>query len=179
MAQTPASQEVVANPFTLPDDSHGWRGLSVPGNHKRKWYTVLHNEFCLVTAFIALPGERSIRHTHETGELNISYAGENRPLIRWNPPGVPHGGVPIGAPSELDQKVRGALSRVGDRDPDLKELLESILQREIEVTDRLAELTRRPPGLHMAIDVLFPPFKTTIDDPLYPEKKTVIGQWFD
>jgi hypothetical protein len=29
------------------------------------------------------------------------------------------------------------------------------------------------------IDVLFPPFKTTIDDPVLPEKKTVVGQWFD
>ena len=34
-------------------------------------------------------------------------------------------------------------------------------------------------SLHVAIDCLFPPFKTTIDDPLYPDKKTIVGQWYD
>ena len=29
------------------------------------------------------------------------------------------------------------------------------------------------------VDILFPPFKTTIDDPLYPEQKTIVGQWYD
>jgi hypothetical protein len=173
-----SSQEVILNAFDAPE--HGWRGLGLPGNNKRKWYTVLENEFVLVTALVVLPGERSIRHTHETGELNISYLGETRPIIRWNPPGVAHGGqVMTPAVSELDDKVRGALSRVGDKDPDLRELLETILQREVDLSDRLRDLTRPQPGLRVAIDVLFPPFKTTIDDPAYPEKRTVVGQWYD
>jgi hypothetical protein len=176
--QRPTSQEFIMNAFTTPD--HGWRGLGLEGNHKRKWYTVIENEFILVTALVVLPGEVSIRHTHETGELNISYIGETRPIIRWNPPGVHHGGLPVTQPvSDLDEKVRGALGRVGDRDPDLKELLETILQREIDITDQLRDLTKPNPGLRVAIDVLFPPFKTTIDDPAYPEKKTVTGQWYD
>jgi hypothetical protein len=173
-----SSQEVILNAFDAPE--HGWRGLGLPGNNKRKWYTVLENEFVLVTALVVLPGERSIRHTHETGELNISYIGETRPIIRWNPPGVHHGGQVMTPPlAELDDKVRGALSRVGDRDPDLRELLETILQREVDISDRLRDLTRPQPGLRVAIDVLFPPFKTTIDDPAYPEKRTVVGQWYD
>lgn len=178
MAEQPASQEVILNAFTAPE--HGWRGLGLPGNHKRKWYTVLHNEFVLVTALVVLPGERSIRHTHETGELNISYVGETRPIIRWNPPGVHHGGqVMTPAVSNIDEKVRSALGRVGDRDPDLRELLETILQREVDISDRLQDLMRPQPGLRVAIDVLFPPFKTTIDDPAYSEKRTVVGQWYD
>jgi hypothetical protein len=173
-----ASQEVRLDAFDAPE--HGWRGLGVTGNHKRKWYTVLHNEFVLVTALVVLPGERSIRHTHETGELNISYIGEHRPIIRWNAPGSPHGGeVAVSEPAEIDDRVRAALGRVGQRDPDLQELLEDILQREVRLSNSMRELSRPRPGLHVAIDVLFPPFKTTIDDPAYPEKLTVTGQWYD
>jgi len=178
MAQTPASQGVVLNAFAATE--HGWRGLGVAGDHKRKWYTVLHNEFVLVTALVVLPGERSIRHTHETGELNISYLGENRPVIRWNPPGMPHGGqVMVPELPDLSDRVRGALGRVAQRDPDLREVLEAILQREVVLSDGLRDLARPQPGLRVAIDVLFPPFKTTIDDPGYPEKRTVTGQWYD
>lgn len=178
MAEQSASQEVVLNAFAAPE--HGWRGLGVTGDHKRKWYTVLHNEFVLVTALVVLPGERSIRHTHETGELNISYVGENRPIIRWNPPGMPHGGqVMVPELPDLNDRVRGALDRVGQRDPDLKEILETILQREVTLSDGLRDVARPQPGLRVAIDVLFPPFKTTVDDPAYPEKRTVTGQWYD
>ena len=159
---------------------HGWRGLSVAGNHKRKWYTVLQNEFILVTALVILPGERSIRHSHETGELNLSYLGENRPIIRWNPPGVLHGGdAEIPTSTEGNGRMRAALERVGQRDPDLQEILEEILQREVRLSDSVRDLGQRSLGLHVAIDVLFPPFKTTIDDPAYPEKRTIIGQWYD
>ena len=172
-----SSIPVRTNVFAVAD--HGWRGLGVQGNHKRKWYTVLHNEFVLVTAFVSLPGEISIRHTHETGELNISFTDPTRPMVHWNPPGQLHGGTATVATSELDNRVRGAIDRVGSRDPDLKSLLEEILQREVDIGSRLDELMLPQPGLRVAIDCLFPPFKTTIDDPLYPEKKTVIGQWYD
>jgi hypothetical protein len=171
---------IFVNPFAVPDDQHGWRGLGAPGNHKRKWYTVLQNEFILVTALVVLPGEQSIRHTHETGELNISYIGENRPIIRWNPPGVPHGGLPI-PPEASDPRVavERALDRLQSGDPDLATVLSSLLDRQVTIEQRLADALRPQRGLHVGIDVLFPPFKTTIDDPAYPEKRTITGQWYD
>ena len=177
MAEQPSSQAVATNVFAVPDQ--GWRGLGIDGNYKRKWYTVLQNEFVLVTAFVALPGERSIRHTHETGELNISFTDPTRPIVRWNPPGVPHAGIVTPPKSDFDARVRSAVARVGEKDPDVRSILEEILQREIDISSQLEELTRPQPGLRVAIDCLFPPFKTTIDDPLYPEKKTVVGQWYD
>lgn len=168
------------NPFAVPDGQHGWRGLGAPGERKRKWYTVLQNEFVLVTALVVLPGERSVRHTHETGELNISYIGENRPIIRWNPPGVPHGGAGIlPEPSPEPPSVLAALARVSAGSPDLAEVLGSILDREVRLEASLEALTRPQPGLRVAIDVLFPPFRTTIDDPAYPDKRTITGQWYD
>src|SRR5262249_5966417 len=141
-------------------------GLTGDVSHRRKVWTVLWNEFVLVTAFVSLPGETSIRHIHETGELNISFADPTRPMVHWNPPGVPHGGAPARAPqSELDERVRSAISRVGEKDPDVRSILEEILQREVDISAQLEEMMRVPPGLRMAIDCLFPPFKTTIDDP--------------
>jgi hypothetical protein len=171
---------ILVNPFAVPEEQQGWRGQALPGNSHRKAYTVLQNEFILVTALVVLPGERSIRHTHETGELNISYVGENRPIIRWNPPGVAHGGLPIprGEPA-LETRVQQALATVGQSNPDLTALLEEILQREVRIERRFDELTRPQPGLRVAIDVLFPPFRTTIDDPAYPDKRTITGQWYD
>jgi hypothetical protein len=171
---------IFVNPFAVPDDQQGWRGLGLDGKSHRKAYTVLQNEFILVTALVVLPGERSIRHTHETGELNISYIGENRPIIRWNPPGVAHGGLPIPAENQdLDLRVQDALSRVGRDSPDIGEVLGSILQRQITIEKQFAELMRPQPGLRVAIDVLFPPFRTTIDDAAYAEKRTIVGQWYD
>jgi len=174
------SEVIFVNPFAVPDSQQGWRGLHLSGNSRRKWYTVLDNEFILVTALVVLPGEISIRHYHETGELNISYMGENRPVIRWNPPGVFHGGPPA-APevADLDRRVQDTLAKAKTTDPVISELLSSILQRQVDIEHQLEALTRTAPHLRVAIDVLFPPFKTIIDDPAYPEKKTVIGQWYD
>jgi hypothetical protein len=170
---------ILVNPFAVPDDQQGWRGQGLLGNRKRKWYTVLQNEFILVTALVVLPGERSIRHTHETGELNISYIGENRPIIRWNPPGVAHGGLPIPTTHpDLQTPSENGLASVGHSNPDLSELLSEILQRQVRLEKRFDELTRPQPGLRVAIDVLFPPFHTTIDDPAQPPR-TFIGQWYD
>src|SRR5262249_18367982 len=78
------------DPFTLPADRHGWRGLSLPGHHKRKWWTLLHNDTVLVTALLLIPGERSVRHSHETGELSIHYDAALHPVISWHPPGELH-----------------------------------------------------------------------------------------
>jgi len=171
---------IFVNPFAVPDAQHGWRGLDAPGNHKRKWYTVLQNEFILVTALVVPPGEISIRHYHETGELNISYLSETRPAIRWNPPGVPHGGLPPPPPVDaLDERVRQELGKVKTTHPDISELLSGIVQRQVDIQKQIAELTRHQPSLRVAIDVLFPPFTTVIDDPVYPGKRTVVGQWYD
>ncbi len=176
--QTPSSVAVVTNAFAVPD--HGFRGLDVTSqNSKRKCYTVLYNEFVLVTALVVLPGERSIRHTHETGELNITFNDPTRPRIRWNPPGQPHAGSEEARPSDLDDRVRGLIAGVGQSDPNLKEILEELLQREVDISARFEDMIRPQPGLSVAIDCLFPPFKTTIDDPAYPEKKTIVGQWYD
>jgi hypothetical protein len=171
---------IFVNPFAVPDGQHGWRGLGAPGDRKRKWYTVLQNEYVFVTALVVLPGERSVRHSHETGELNISYAGENRPIVRWNPPGVPHGGtVEFPNDSAEQPSLMAALARLSAGSPDLAEVLSSMLDRQEQLEQALAELTRPQPGLRVGIDVLFPPFRTTIDDPAYPDKRTITGQWYD
>lgn len=175
------SEVIFVNPFAVPEGQHGWRGLGLPGNSKRKWYTVLENEFILVTALVVLPGERSIRHYHETGELNISYIGENKPVIRWNPPGVYHGGPPdaVEAAADLNARVQEELGKAGASYPDISDLLSGIVQKQVNIEEQLAALTRPSPSLRVAIDVLFPPFRTIIDDPAYPEKKTIVGQWYD
>ena len=160
---------IFVNPFAVPDGQHGWRGLGAPGDRKRKWYSVLQNEFVLVTALVVLPGERSVRHTHETGELNISYIGENRPIVRWNPPGAPHGGLPdLAEGASESPAVVAALARVSAGSGDLGSVLSSILDRQVRLEKSLEELIRPQPGLRVGIDVLFPPFRTTIDDPAYP-----------
>jgi hypothetical protein len=174
------SEVIFVNPFAVPQQQQGWRGLKLPGSSRRKWYTVLENEFILVTALVVLPGERSIRHYHETGELNISYVGENRPVIRWNPPGVLHGGPPAQSEvSELNARVEAGLAKVKGRYPEIDELLSGIAQRQVNVEEQLRAITTPEPHLRVAIDVLFPPFRTVIDDPAYPGKTTIVGQWYD
>src|ERR1700688_142016 len=101
------------NPYLLAPRQQGWRGLSIPGNHKRKWYTVLHNEQVLVTALLLIPGERSIRHSHESGELSIHYFGDLNPEVTWNPPGMLHPS-PSQPPAEraaLEQMVTEAAAQ--------------------------------------------------------------------
>lgn len=170
------------NPYTVAE--HGWRGLTVPGNHKRKWYTVLHNDKVLVTALLLMPGEVSIRHSHESGELSIHYNGEMRPGVTWNPPGVLHGGpqpgLSLGAELAAGLADRGALLR--SENPDVVALANHIilLEEQLQEMRRMLQERLRPePAPRVIVDILFPPFRTTIDDPTSPEKKTVTGQWFD
>lgn len=171
------SDEVqVVNPFQVPPDRQGWRGLSLEGSSKRKWYTLLHNEQVLVTALVLLPGETSVRHSHETGELSIVYLDPMQPIVKWNPPGVLHAGPE--APVELPAPP--ALTSKSD-DPMAQQLLQrlGILETEIRrLTAELQDLKHPAPRPMVLVDVLFPPFETTIDDPRYG-KKTVTGQWFD
>jgi hypothetical protein len=177
------AESVRVNPYTVPADQHGWRGLSVPGNAKRKCYTVLHNEQVLVTALILLPGERSIRHSHESGELSIHYLGDLKPMVTWNPPGVLHSGPPpkpaIG-PEVADLLNRGTPSDASS--PEIAAVAGQLAQLQLQVQElqeKLLELTRPDPSPRVLIDILFPPFRTTIDDPAYAEKKTIEGQWYD
>jgi len=99
----PLDVPIEVDPFTLPPERHGWRGLSVPGHRKRKWWTLLHNDTVLVTALLLIPGERSVRHSHETGELSIHYDAALHPIVAWHPPGELH--PSIGTPAAAHQPV--------------------------------------------------------------------------
>jgi hypothetical protein len=181
MVLDPLHTPSATDPFMLPPDRHGWRGLSVPGHRKRKWWTVLHNEQVLVTALLLIPGERSVRHSHETGELSIHYEGELRPVVLWNPPGVLHPSIPPAEPEPLDDELAAAAeeARRATQDSALADLLSRLLVDQREMRRKLDTLARGKPSPFIIVDVLFPPFKTTIDDPAYPDKKTIVGQWYD
>lgn len=172
--------EKQVNPYLLPADQQGWRGIGIPGSHKRKWYTVLYNEQVLVTALLLIPGERSIRHSHETGELSIHYYGEMNPVVSWNPPGMLHPGLPepatVGSP--IEQMISQAMSQSAGN-PALGQLLQGLLDEQLRLRERLDEALRPKPSPFVIVDVLFPPFKTTIDDPADPSGRTVVGQWYD
>jgi hypothetical protein len=177
----PVNAASETDPYTLPAERHGWRGLSVPGNRKRKWWTVLHNDQVLVTALLLIPGERSVRHSHQTGELSIHYDGELRPVVVWNPPGVLHPNIPP-APGEpvTDELVAAAeTARRATQDSAMAELLTRLLVDQRELRDKIDALARGKPSPFVIIDVLFPPFTTTIDDPAYPATSTIAGQWYD
>jgi len=176
-------QPLRINPYTVPPDQQGWRGLELPINAKRKCYTILHNEQVLVTGLILLPGERSIRHSHESGELSVHFSGEMQPMISWNPPGVLHGGPPA-IPSMATDIVSGLLAESPNAaaDPTAAAILAYVqgLQAQVrQLQEALDELRRPEPHPRILVDILFPPFKTTIDDPVYPEQRTVVGQWYD
>ena len=47
------------------------------------------------------------------------------------------------------------------------------------VDEIVAERARPAPAPRVIVDVLFPPFKTTIVDPGVADGKTVTGQWYD
>lgn len=205
----------VANPYLLPADRHGWRGLGLPGHRKRKWYTLIHNEQVLVTALLLIPDERSVRHSHETGELSIHYDGAMQPVVTWHPPGMLHptdealrapahgpppplvpsreprrpgstatGGVGLPLPAseanapEASHSVGpgGGIDAAG---PDLQQLLQKLVAEQVDLRRTIERLTRGQPAPRIIVDVLFPPFKTTIDDPAYPDRRTIVGQWYD
>jgi hypothetical protein len=175
MADQPRPMEPI-NPYRLPTDRQGWRGLSLDGSSKRKWYTLLHNEQVLVTALVLLPGESSVRHCHESGELSISFIDPMQPIVKWNPPGVFHAGPELPAAVAASSPAGAAAG-----DGPIQELLERIgmLEGEIKRLNALVEEMRKPaPKPMVLVDVIFPPFKTIIDDPRYG-KKTIVGQWFD
>jgi hypothetical protein len=169
------------DPYLLPPERQGWRGLGVPGAHKRKWYTILHNEQVLVTALLLIPGERSIRHSHESGELSIHYYGDLNPVVSWNPPGALHPSLAEGAAaggSELERMVGEAAAQAGSNSA-MGQLLRGLLEEQLRLRERLDEVLRPRPAPFVIVDILFPPFKTKIDDPAAPDQRTVVGQWYD
>ncbi len=56
----------------------------------------------LVTALLLIPGERSIRHSHESGELSIAFSSELTPIVTWHPPGELHGPPELETPRILE-----------------------------------------------------------------------------
>jgi hypothetical protein len=84
--------------------------------------------------------------------------------------------VEVQSPEEVmstaDELLRASAS------PALGELLGRLLENQRELRSALDQL-RQQPGPRMLVDILFPPFKTTIDDPAYAEKRTIVGPWYD
>lgn len=171
------------NPYTLPGDQHGWRGLINPGAPKRKIYTILHNEQVLVTLLMRFPGESGpvgARHYHDSGELSIRFEGELTPIVGWSPAGEPHLHAP---PRNRPAELREALSKVaqdGGPSPAVAQLagqLEQVLQLP-PVAEWLQNVFLPEPRLMVTVDVLFPPFTTYVAQPEGGWRK-VVGQWYD
>ncbi len=173
------------NPFQLPEDQKGWRGIEVHGRPRRRVYTVLETDQVLVTALLQIPGEPGVRHSHETGELSFRWGGDMTPFITWHPPGEWHGGaaeVRADRSREVAEGVALLRSQLKTGAVEVESLLRiaETLQEQIDALQHQARNAKGPaggPGL--LIDLLFPPFKTTIDDPSYPEVRTLTGQWYD
>jgi hypothetical protein len=170
------------NPYTLPANQQGWRGEGIPGAHKRKWYTLVQNDQVLVTALLLIPGEVGIRHSHETGELSVHFSDEMRPEVNFNPPGAVHGGGPQ-ASGMVERAAEGMLDEEAIRasgNPEFARFVAGVLEAHVKRVDDLVTQRLRPaPAPRVIVDILFPPFKTTIDDPGVAESKTVVGQWYD
>jgi hypothetical protein len=168
------------DPFMLPAERHGWRGLGLSGHRKRKWWTLLHNDQVLVTALLLIPGERSVRHSHESGELSIHYDAALHPVVLWHPPGELHPLIETDDQSPSDDlRAAAENARRATQDAPLVELLTRLIADQRDLRQKLERLSRATTEPRIIVDVLFPPFKTTIDDPAYTEKKTIVGQWYD
>ena len=173
------------NPFTLPEDQKGWRGLEVSGKPRRRVFSVLETEQVLVTALMQLPGEPGVRHSHESGELSFRWAGEMTPFITWHPGGEWHGGAAEVRPTQANE-VAEALALLREQlstgSAETKALLDVAgkLQEQIDQL-QYSLLNKQGPagGPGLIIDCLFPPFKTTIDDSAYPNVREITGQWYD
>ena len=169
------TSQLAVNPYLLPEHRQGWRGVGLPGNRKRKAYTVLHNERVLVTALLVLPGERMVRHSHESGELSIEYRGDLQPIVEWFPPGDIH--PPVAKADEGRVNASDLLSKLGENA--LAPLIRQLLDEQTRLRKELDALHEGEVRPHLYLDVLFPPFATTIHDPEYGDPKTVYGQWYD
>jgi hypothetical protein len=177
LEQKPITTPVRVSPYTVPPDQQGWRGLGLPGlNAKRKVYTLLWNEQVLVCGLLLLPGERSIRHSHETGELSITFSDALHPSVGYTPGGLLHGG-----PIETGAAAGNGSSPdvLGGLDERLAGFVDQMLEEQRRLRQTIEELRGPAPGPRILIDILFPPFRTTIDDPAYAERQTIVGPWHD
>lgn len=174
---------VEIHPYKVPEASQGWRGLSLPPHYRRrKVFTLIENDQVLVTAVLQIPGGKPVHHSHESGELSIRYAGPMTPIVTWNPPGAVHPPFPSsGGPSgpRTTQDIRDAgLASAGNQA--VQALLQGMLGDQHQLQQILEALAKADPAPGVIIDILFPPFKTTIVDPDLPSiEKTITGQWCD
>jgi hypothetical protein len=180
MEQMPITERVRFNPYTLPLEQQGWRGLGLPPEVRahRRAFTLFWNEQALVMALLTFPGERTIRHSHESGELGISFTDALHPTVSYQPGGQLHAGI-AEARTDADPLAFAdeVLKTVGS--PEVRELLERMLEEQRRMQKVIEELQTPIAGPRIGIEVLFPPFRTTIDDPAYPEPKVIVGPWFD
>lgn len=177
MAEQGQSEARVVNPYLLPQSEQGWRGMGLAGNRHRKWFTLVQNEQVLVTGLILLPGEGSVRHSHETGELSIAYNDAMRPVVTWHPGGELHSGAPDPAPAVQQPNLEQLTEITGNGA--LAEVIAGMMDQQRELKQAIEEMRKRELSPRIIIDVLFPPFRTTIQDDGYPEARTITGQWYD
>jgi len=165
------------NPYLMPAGRQGWRGLSLPGAQKRKWFTLIENDTVLVTGLLLLPGEASVRHSHETGELSIAYNDAMRPIVTWHPPGEIHSGSPETPIKKAPATLAELTALTGNAQ--VAAFLAEMAQENRELRAQIEEMKRKEITPRIIIDILFPPFRTTVHQEGYPSATTINGQWYD
>lgn len=174
-----------ANPFAVPAEQMGWRGETLPGEHRRRVYTVLHNDNVLVTALLLLPGQSGFRHSHESGELGITFSGAMHPMVSWTPAGLLHPSAEAPTPAQdlLEKLAEMKVPEVVTESPEVAALVEQMAQMHEYIRllcSEVQQLRTTEPGPRLLVEMLFPPFRTTVDDPRYPGgQRTFQGQWYD
>ena len=153
------------NPFELPDDQKGWRGIEVTGRPRRRVITVLETDQVLVTALLQIPGEPGVRHSHGTGELSFRWGGDMTPFITWHPPGEWHGGIAETRADKSKEVAEGLAllrSNLKSGAAEVESLLNiaATLQEQIDALQHQARNAKGPAGgPALLIDLLFPPLR--------------------
>ena len=57
--------------------------------------------------------------------------------------------------------------------------LAEMAQENRELRAQIEEFKKREITPRIIVDILFPPFRTTIHDDAYPSDVTITGQWYD
>ena len=161
------------NPYTLPPDLQGWRGESIPGAHKRKWFTLVENDKCLVTALLLIPGEVGIRHSHESRREDGPHRRlrcvaeedeEPRPSMA-EALGCPQSGNPVEARGRRADR-RGSRVKASGIPEFAHGSFASLPEAHVKSASTLivhgAQHGPRPAPSACIVDVRFPPFNTTI-----------------